>query len=192
MGMKKDSTFYLIKGYPGLEHTAQFIKPLIPESDIYVEVFAGMGRTVEMEKHKKVILNDLSPFAIQTVKDKFPAAEVTEKDYSDVIKEHYQNPNVFLFIDPPWRKNIYKNNEKPVFTHDSPIKYYDKILFYLSDAKCKWILCIDKDEHEIGKRVSKSGWLNKVIEHPTMKLYGRPIGVRLASNMWSRNEFKIL
>ncbi len=184
---KKDSTHYLIKGYPGLEHTAAFIKPLIPESDIYIEVFAGLGRTVEMEKHKKVILNDLSPFAIKTLKDKFPLAEVTEKDYVDVIKEHYKNPNAFLFIDPPWRKNIYKNNEKPVFTVNSPITYYDKILFYLSDAKCKWILCIDKDEHEIGKRVSKSGWVNKVIEHPTMKLYGRPIGVRMASNMWSNN-----
>jgi|TARA_R110002020_G_scaffold333304_2_gene548668 hypothetical protein len=184
----KDSTHYLIKGYPGLEHTAEYIKPLIPPSDTYIEVFAGMGRTVEIEKHNTVVLNDMSDFAVKTLKEKFPTAIVTQLDYSEVIKNSYKDPDTFLFIDPPWRKNIYKNNAKPVFTHDSPIKYYDKILFYLSDAKCKWILCVDKDEHEIGSRVSRSGWVNKVYEHPTKKLYGRPIGVRLASNMWSKND----
>ena len=184
MGLK-DSTFFLIKGYPGLEHTAQFIKPLIPKSDIYVEVFAGMGRTVELDKHENIILNDMSDFAVKTLKDKFPTCTITQEDYLTVIKRHYKNPNVFLFIDPPWRKNIYKNNEKPEFTENSPINYYDNILFKLEFATCKWILCVDKDEHEIGKRVSKSKWVNKIIEHPNIKLYGRPIGVRLASNMWN-------
>ena len=182
--MVKDSTFYQIKGYPGLEYTAEFIKPLIPKSDVYVEVFAGMGRTVEEDKHGKIILNDMSDYAVKTLKDKFPNAEITQRDYFDVIKEHYKNPNAFLFMDPPWRKNIYKNNEKPEFTEESPIDFYRKILFKMEFAECKWILCVDKAETEIGKRVSKSRWTNKVIEHPTMKLYGRPIGVRMCSNMW--------
>ncbi len=184
----KESTFYLVKGYPGLEHTAEFIKPLIPNSKIYVEVFAGMGRTVELDKHDKIILNDMSDFAVKTLKDKFPNCIVTQEDYMKVIKEHYKNPDVFLFLDPPWRKNIYKNNEKPVFTTNSPIEYYTNILNKLEFAECKWILCVDKDEHEIGKRVSKSKWTNKVIEHPTMKLYGRAIGVRMASNMWNNQS----
>ena len=180
----KESTFLQVKGYPGLEGTAEFIMPLIPPAKTYVEVFAGMGRTVEVDKHEDIILNDLSDFAVKTLKDKFPTAEVTQREYRDVIKEYYQDPEAFLFIDPPWRKNIYKNNEHPEFTEDSPIKYYDRILFYLSDAKCKWILCVDQDEHEIGKRVSNSGWPNKVITHPTKKLYGRSIAVRMCSNMW--------
>ena len=181
----KESTFLQVKGYPGLEHTAEFIKPLIPSSKIYVEVFAGMGRTVEIEKHDKVILNDLSDFAVEKLKEKFPTAEVTQRDYKEVIKEYYQNPDVFLFIDPPWRKNIYKNNEKPVFTHSSVIKYYDRIIYYLGDAKCNWILCSDNAETEIGGRLSNTIWTNKVLISPTSKLYGRPIAVRMISNMWS-------
>ena len=187
MGKLKDSTFYLVKGYPGLEHTAEFIKPLIPKSKIYVEVFAGMGRTVEEDKHETIILNDKSDFAIEKLKDKFPNATITQDDFREVIKKYYKNPDAFLFMDPPWRKNIYKNNNGPEFTETSPIDYYKFILFKMEFAECKWILCVDKDEHEIGKRVSKSRWTNKVIEHPTMKLYNRPIGVRLASNMWSKN-----
>lgn len=180
----KESTYFQVKGYPGLKNMAQYIQPLIPKSKIYIEVFAGMGRTVEINKHEQIILNDLSDFAVETLKDKFPSAHITQKDYKEVIKEYYQNPDVFLFIDPPWRKNIYKNNEKPVFTKTSILQYYDSILFWLSDAKCKWILCIDKDEHECGNRVSNSGWKNKVLAHPTVKLYGKPIAVRMCSNMW--------
>ena len=33
----KDSTFYQVKGYPGLEVMASQIKPLIPKSKIYVD-----------------------------------------------------------------------------------------------------------------------------------------------------------
>ena len=176
-----------VEGYPGLEVMAEQIKPFIPESKIYVEVFAGMGRTVEIEKHNRIILNDLSDFAVKTLKNKFPTCTVTQEDYFKVIKEHYKNPNAFLFIDPPWRKNIYKNNENPEFTEDSPIDYYKHILFKLEFAECKWILCVDKDEHEIGKRVSKSRFENKVLVHPTRTLYGKPFAVRMASNMWGKS-----
>ena len=75
-------------------------------------------------------------------------------------------------------------DEAEKLTKDSPIQYYESIIYWLSDAKCKWILCVDKDEHEIGNRVSNSGYVNKVLEHPTKKLYGRPFAVRMCSNMW--------
>ena len=180
----KESTHLQVKGYPGLDGTAEFIMPLIPSSKVYVEVFAGMGRTVEVDKHEEIILNDMSDYAVAHLKEKFPTSTVTQDDYFDVIKRHYKNPDAFLFMDPPWRKNIYKNNEHPEFTEKSPIDYYDNILFKMEFAECKWILCVDQDEHEIGKRVSKSRWTNKVITHPTKKLYGRSIAVRMCSNMW--------
>jgi hypothetical protein len=176
-----------VKGYPGLEVMGPFITPFIPKSKIYIEVFAGMGRTVEVEKHERIILNDMSDVSVKALKEKFPTAEVTQRDYWDVIKDYYKNPDALLFFDPPWRKNIYKNNKGPVFTVDSPIEYYKNILQKMEFAECKWILCVDKDEHEIGKRVSKSKWVNKVISHPTKLLYGRPFAVRMASNMWSED-----
>ena len=57
----------------------------------------------------------------------------------------------------------------------------------LPNVKGNWILCVDRDEHEIGKRVSKSIYNNLVIQHPTVKLFGKSVAVRLCSN----KEFKI-
>lgn len=182
----KESSFLQLKGYPGLANTAKYIKPLIPASKIYIEVFAGMGRTVEIDKHEKVILNDLSDYAVEFLRETYPTAEVTQRDYKHVIKEYYQNPDVFLFIDPPWRKEIYKNNTKPVFTHDSVMQYYDRLIFYLSDAKCKWILCSDNYGRSIGDRMFRTIWGTKVVTHPTIKLYGKQIKTRMISNMWSK------
>ena len=65
---KKDNAFYLIKGYPGLTNMAEYIMPYIPTSKIYVEPFAGLGRTVEL-RHDKIILNDMSDYAINYLKN---------------------------------------------------------------------------------------------------------------------------
>ena len=77
----------------------------------------------------------------------------------------------------------------------SVISYYEHCLYWLRTIKGKFILCVDKDEHEIGDRVSNSGFVNKVLVHPTKKLYGKPVAVRLCSNMWQRttltNEMKV-
>jgi len=185
----KESTFYQVKGYPGLEAMGPYITPLIPKSKIYIEVFAGMGRTVEVEKHDRIILNDMSDTSIKALREKFPTVEITQKDYLEVIKEHYMNPDVLLFMDPLWRKNIYQNNIGPVLTA-LPINYYQNILELMEEAKCNWILCSDRAEQEIRKILSKSKWANKTLEHPTRKLFNKPFAVRMCSNIWTQNISK--
>jgi len=40
----------------------------------------------------------------------------SQRDYTEVFDEYRDNENVFMLIDPPWRKNIYQNNPLPVCT----------------------------------------------------------------------------
>ena len=153
----KPSTFYQLKGYAGLATMADAISEYFPKDiNMYVEPFAGLGRTTKFAKSNKI---------------------------HDIFEQYEDVEDMFMLIDPPWRKNIYKNNAKPVFTGNNVIGYYDDVLKYLKSAKYKWILCVDKAETEIGKRVSKSQWKNIVLEHPTKKLFNRAIGVRLATNI---------
>lgn len=175
----KPTTFYQLRGYPGLQNMAPMIKPLIPSAHVYVEPFAGMGRTAEPDKHTVMVLNDLSDVARGALHVKFPQALITNEDFVACIKRWDSTGTVYL-IDPPWRKNIYQNNVGPVCDR-TPIAYYDTLLNHvLPTLRGKWMLCIDRDEHEIGNRVSKSGYRNIVLEHPSKKLFGRPIAVRLA------------
>ena len=184
MSSIKPSTFYQLKGYAGLETMAEQLSEYFPKDiNNYVEPFAGLGRTVKFVKPNNIHLNDLSDYAVDYLKQEFPQSLVTQLDYHAIFEQYEDVEDMFMLIDPPWRKNIYKNNTKPVFTGNSVISYYDDILKYLKYAKYKWILCVDKDEHEIGKRVSKSGWTNIVLEHPTKLLFNRKIGVRFATNM---------
>jgi len=176
----KPTTFYQLKGYAGLAIMSEHIKKFIPCSKTYCEPFAGLARTCEL-KHDKIILNDLSEYSNKYCREKFPNAIVENMDFEATIKK-YDSEDTFFLIDPPWRKNIYKNNVLPVCDR-TPIQYYDKLLNeILPTLKGNWILCVDKDEHEIGKRVSKSKYNNIVLEHPTKVLFGRKVGVRMCMN----------
>ena len=84
----KESTHLQVKGYPGLDGTAEFIMPLIPSSKVYVEVFAGMGRTVEVDKHEEIILNDMSDYAFDYLTKRFNAT-VTQIDFEKCIKNNF-------------------------------------------------------------------------------------------------------
>ena len=71
-------------GYPGLAFSAFQISEYIPKCKIYVEPFAGLGRTVE-SKHDRVILNDKSDYAVNYLKSHFPFAEITQEDFEECI-----------------------------------------------------------------------------------------------------------
>ena len=184
---KKSSTFYQLKGYAGLTHMAKHIVKYYPKNiNIYVEPFAGLGRTRGLINPTVSYLNDLSCYSITFLKEKFPHDYIYMLDFRLFIPQFKHNKEVFMFIDFPWRKNIYQNNTKPVCTN-TPIEYTEIMFSYLRNCDHDWMMAIDKDEHEIGKRFSKSEFPNLVLEHETVKLFNRPIGVRLISN----KEFKI-
>lgn len=183
--MQKESTYYLVKGYPGLEGMAEQISKYFPSNPIHVEPFAGLGRTVGYSKASTIILNDLSGFAVSYLRETYPNSIVTQEDFVEIIKKYRENPDVFMFLDPPWRKNIYKNNESPVFTMKNITDYYIHIFYWLNDdkTKCNWLLCSDRDRHEIGVCIKNTGYNSIELEHSTKKLYNRPLAVQLVGNI---------
>ena len=169
---------------------AEQISEYFPITKIHVEPFAGLGRTIPYSKANQNILNDLSDYAISYLKENYPLETITQEDFRDCIKKYRENPDVFMFLDPPWRKNIYKNNDRPVFNMQNITQYYIHIFALLNDevTKCKWMICSDKDRHEIGVSIKNTGYYTKFLEHPSKKLYGRAVGVQLVSNLQLTNK----
>jgi len=168
----------LLPGYPGLTHTAHLIAEYIPKSKIYVEPFAGLGRLTRHIQAETIILNDKSDYAFKH-NQKFKSAIIEQLDFIDCIKK-YDSENTFFLIDPPWRYGIYFHNKDPVCDL-KPIEYYIKLFKLLPILKGNWILCSDKDEHEIKKICSKSGY--PILKLDSKKsLFKKKIGVLLTSN----------
>jgi hypothetical protein len=177
----RPTTFFQLKGYPGLSNMAPYIQPYIPGARIYVEPFAGLGRTVDVAKHERIVLNDLSVPACVFLREHFPTCLITSVDYEECIHVN-DSPDTFFFLDPPWRNNIYQNNVEPVLT-SRPREYYKVLLDKILPAvRGSWILCSDRAEVEIGGALSKSGYPNMILEHPTRRFFGRAVAVRLCSN----------
>ena len=170
----------LMRGkYSGLNSTAKQINQYIPTSKIYVEPFAGLGRTVEL-RHERIVLNDMSDFAVNHLKQNFPDVEITQEDFMICIKK-YDSEDTFFLIDPPWRTGHYQDNDLP-FCDRKAYDYYVQLMLLFPRLRGNWILCCDKKEMEIKKICSKSGYHNKIIESNQM-LFGRRIGVMLTSNL---------
>ena len=188
----KESTYHQIQGYGGLQYTKHLIIPYFPESITnFIEPFGGLGRVTELVKAEEYFINDKSDFAYNYLKEKFPNYTVENTDYVDFIKK-YATPDSFIFCDPPWRKNIYKNHDRPAFTEPNIISYYDKLLDLLPTLNCKWMITSDRDEHENGHRLQKSKYKNITLERETGtgKFFGRNPAVRLCSNMWTTPPIK--
>lgn len=137
-------------GYSGLKHTCEQIKQLIPNSKIYCEPFAGLGRTCDETKHEQIILNDLSEHSNKFCKEKYPKAIVENMDFKDTIKK-YDSEDTFFLIDPPWRDNVYSENDLSVLTMKTR-QYYEHLFYMLNSIKGKFIVCTN--EHSVGEKVS--------------------------------------
>jgi site-specific DNA-adenine methylase len=177
---------HLLGGYPGLTHTAKKIKQFIPASNIYVEPFAGLGSTIEF-KHRKIVCNDLSSYAINYLKSRygmFSEIEITQEDFTDCIKR-WDSAETFFFIDPPWRHEIYSGLEKPICDR-KPIEYYEQLLDIVENILGDWIICSDKAEQEIKKILTKSKWNCKVIQSDEKVLFGKYAKTLICSNLFNR------
>ena len=185
MSSEKFTTKFQVSGYGGLTYTKHLIIPYFPKNiKRFIEPFGGLGRITELVNAEEIFINDKSDFSYNYLKTKFPNHTVENIDYIDFIKK-YATPNSFIFCDPPWRKNIYKNHNKPAFTEKNIISYYDKLLELLPTLNCKWMITSDRDEHENGHRLQKSGYKNITMSNDnTGKFFGRSPAVRLCSNFF--------
>ena len=184
MSSQKSTTWFQLQGYPGLTHTKHLVIKYFPKNiKRFVEPFGGLGRITDLVKADEYFINDKSDYAYNFLKDRFTSYTVEKMDYIDFIKK-YATPNSFIFCDPPFRKNIYKNNENPVFTEKNVISYYEKLLDLLPKLNCKWIITSDRDEHENGHRLQKSGYRNIVLQsNSKVRFFGRSPAVRLCTNI---------
>ena len=191
MNSQKFGTKFQVAGYGGLTYTKDLIIKFFPQKiERFIEPFGGLGRITELVKADEYFINDKSGYAYGYLKEKFPSHVVKNMDYIDFIKE-YTTSNSFVFCDPPWRKNVYRNHERPSFTEKNIITYYEKLLDLLPKLNCKWMITSDRDEHENGHRLQKSGYPNKTMERKTGtgKFFGRNPAIRLCSNLtWTQTE----
>jgi len=215
---QKTNTRLQLEGYAGLERCKNLIISHFPDNiDVFIEPFAGLGRITELVTANTYHLNDMSDYAIETLRKKFPTNEkgmmdswigsktrnytIDQMDFRDFIIKYMQMENAFIFCDPPWRKNIYKNNDgermkkafrnprKPVFTEHNIVAYYNALLKLLPNCKGKWMITSDRAETENGKRLQKSDYFNKTEQAPDgSKFFGRLPAVRLCANYFKQGD----
>jgi hypothetical protein len=123
-------------GYPGLTHTAKGIAEFIGPCDIFCEPFAGMGRVSEHIVARKIILNDMSQYAVDMLRGRFPAGIVTQEDFIASIKRH-DAPNVTFLFDPPWARKDYADNEK-TFCDRGVGDYYKQLREIVPTLQGRW------------------------------------------------------
>ena len=170
-------------GYAGLTHTADKINKYIPTSKIYVEPFAGLGRTVQL-RHDKIVVNDLSDYAVDYLKNNYgEQVVVTQEDFISCIKR-WDSKDTFFLIDPPWRYTLYNLNDR-AFCDRKPIQYYSELLSMVSDLLGDWMICSAKDEHEIKKCLTKSEWNCQVVQSDKKVIFGKYATTLLCSNLFS-------
>lgn len=216
---QKTNTRLQLEGYGGLEKCKHLIIPHFPKKiKTFIEPFAGLGRITELTIADTYHLNDMSDYAIETLTKKFPTNPagmmdswtgqlhrtytIDQMDFKDFIIKYMHLEDVFIFCDPPWRKNIYKNNDgermkkafrsprKPAFTEHNIAAYYDALLKILPNCKGKWMITSDRAETENGKRLQKSGYVNKTEEAPDgcQRFFGRLPAVRLCANYFKQGD----
>lgn len=169
----------LLGGYAGLEHTADKIARFIPKCITYVEPFAGLGRVAQLVDAEKYILNDMSDFAYNYLKNNF-TADVFHRDF-EWIMEEYEGEDTFFLIDPPWRTEHYGKN-KLTYMDRTPKEYYQVIFKYLRKSKSKWIVCGVADERQTGGLMSNNNYNKLIVESDKNVIFGKKARTLLVSN----------
>jgi site-specific DNA-adenine methylase len=123
-------------GYPGLTHTAKQIADVIGKCQVFCEPFAGLGRVSKHIVADKIILNDMSDFSVNYLRENFQHALVTQEDFIECIKKHDSPQTTFLF-DPPWARKDYADNPK-TFCDRGVGEYYKTLLALAPTLKGRW------------------------------------------------------
>jgi len=172
-------------GYSGLKFTAEQIAKYIPECEVYVEPFAGLARTAEYAKCKKMILNDMSEHSNQFCKENFPDATITHEDFRDCIKK-WDSENTFFLIDPPWRDNVYSENDL-TYSNMKISNYYVNIFYLLNKCQANWIVCTS--QHSTGYQICENQRrFMKTLESDGNPIFGKKTHVVLISNLSFEND----
>ncbi len=164
-----------VRGYAGLVHTALAISEFIPSCKIYVEPFAGLGRTAKHANAQHRILNDKSDYAVDYLHKHFNA-KITQVDFEECFK--LDSTDTVFLIDPPWSETEYnKGCRNRAFCDRTPREYYDKIFEYLPKLQGIWFVCGNKNN----SRLKDSRYYHKLFRSKK-KIMGGNISTLVMSN----------
>ena len=175
----------LLGGYAGTKFTADKIKQLMPNMTkygIYVESFAGLGRTAEDISVPIIVLNDKGEYSNQFCREKFPDAVVENMDFKDTILK-YDTVNTFHLIDPPWRFECYNLNNK-AFCDRKVYDYYKQILDLVENLKGDWFILSSADEHEQKHILRDSKWGTRIVVSDGNPIFGKKARTMICSNLF--------
>jgi len=178
-------------GYAGVKHTAKQIIDLIPDIDkytLYVEPFAGLGRTAEYVNIPKV-LNDLGELSNKYCKDKFDCI-VENMDFKETISK-YDSPTTIFVIDPPWRFDTYTETSYTVCDR-KVIEYYQQLLDIVDNIHGNWFILSSADEHEQKNILRNSKWGLKIVESDGKVIFGKKARTMVCSNIFDSDIKDVL
>lgn len=173
-------------GYPGVKHTAKQIIEYIPIKKLYVEPFAGLGRTAEYITGK-MVLNDMSDYAVNYLRKKFIKAVIYQKDFMEIINK-FDHEDVIFFIDPPWKTNVYDENTL-TFCDRKDIDYYRQLFTRFLDLKADWILASGVND-KIGKLMIKTAEENNWYIHKVESMRKVILGQKAKTLLMSNKPFE--
>lgn len=171
-------------GYPGLKFTAEEITQYIPVKQIYVEPFAGKGRTAYyIKRYKTMVLNDKGDYAVSYLKKHFKKAMITQVDYMECIRFWDSESTVFL-VDPPWVTSVYTENSL-TFCDRPASQYYDEFIKESPNLKGDWVLCSNMEgpgATRINKAVEDFGYYKIEVKSRKNAIFGCKARTLLMSN----------
>ena len=170
-------------GYPGVKHTAKQIVEYMPLCKVYVEPFAGLGRTAEYISSDTMVLNDRSAHALKLLRKKFPSATVEDRDFMDTIKE-YDGNDTFFFFDPPWKTSVYDENNL-TFCDRQDVEYYQQLFITCQVLMGNWIIAssVDSKTGDMMRAAQKQfDWYLQEVESKRKVILGRKARTLLLSN----------
>lgn len=177
-------------GYAGVKHTAKQIIDLIPninEYTLYVEPFAGLGRTAEYINIPKV-LNDLGELSNEYCKDRFQCV-VENMDFKETISKYDSSTTLFM-IDPPWRLDTYTETSYTICDR-TVIEYYQELLDIVDNIQGDWFILSSYDEHEQKGVLRKSKWNCKEVQSEKKVIFGKYARTLICSNLFESTKIHV-
>ena len=174
-------------GYAGVKHTAKAIVGSISDLskyDLWVEAFAGLGRTAEYVD-MMMVLNDKSKYSNDYCKKKFPNAIVENIDFMETIDKYDSEKTIFLF-DPPFQYFVYDENQL-AYCDRVVWDYYDQLLKRVETLKGDWVILSSADEHEQKNILRKSRWGLIIVDSEKNVIFGNKARTMICSNLFDPN-----
>ena len=78
---------------------------------------------------------------IPDVYERLEGVKIYSMDALDLLDYYADNPEVFVFLDPPYRQELRGKNAKNVYRYEMPDTLQRQMLRLLEDVKCKVLLC---------------------------------------------------